>query len=382
MASSGSDIADGIVPDKGPEHIAPPLAGFAPWHKIRKHYIRRHQWNELTRRNVKGSWRADLQEPSGMASQANSAMHVSHPLRCLVIPGNHLLDLRSMWTEISPLDCFIRYLGFNHGQGSGEVGTEVHVANNGVTSLAGVIPDSLVLKDRFEAITGSDSLAYKYLCAYGPYHLVNLDLCGSMFPNTAQDVEPYYTALNRLLEYQFAAQKTNWLLFLTTMIEPAVVDGEWMKRLCEPTRTNFNAHPDFAMKLAGLLPRAALEGGSVDLRGLSEGEMIHLFGVALGKWLLHLGQSPSPKWTVAMRRSFRYTINLDIGAVMLSLAFEMTPNFAPPVDLTGMSRLDLVAKTFPSEVQCAMKLAESVARIADVEKKLEEDAAMRENRSS
>lgn len=377
MTSPGSDIADGIVPDKGPEHVAPPLAGFEPWHKVRKQYIRRHQWNELTRRNVNGKWRTDLQRPSDAAGQMHSTMHVAQPLRCLVIPGDHLLDLRSLWTEISPLDCFIRYLGFNHGQGSSEVGTDVHVANNGVTSLTGVIRDSLVLKDRFEAISGTSSPAYKYLRNYGPYHVVNLDLCGSMFPNTAQDFAPYYTALNRLLEYQFAAQKTNWLLFVTTMIEPAVVDGEWMKRLCEPTRTNFDAHPDFAMKLEGLLPRTALEGGSVDLGGLSEDEMIHLFGVALGKWLLHLGQSPSPKWTVAMRRSFRYTINLDRGAVMLSLAFEMTPNFAPPVDLTGMSKLDVVTKIFPSEAQCAMKLAESVARIVDVERKLEEDAGMK-----
>jgi hypothetical protein len=40
-----------------------------------------------------------------------------------------------------------------------------------------------------------------------------------------------------------------------------------------------------------------------------------------------------------MSRSFRYSINEEKGAVMLSLAFEMTPNFTPPVDATGMSKL-------------------------------------------
>jgi hypothetical protein len=379
MSSPGSDIGDGIVPEKRPEHIAPPRTEFLPWHKVRKQFIRRHQWNELTKRNVNGKWRSDLQKPSDTSGQAHSTMLVTHPLRCLVIPGNHLLDMRSMWAEISPLDCFIRYLGFNEGHGSSEVGTDVYVANNAVTSLAGVLSDSQVLKDRFEAIAGTNSPAYKYLRNYGPYHVVNLDLCGSMFPNTAQDVGPYYTALNRLLEYQFAAQKTNWLLFITTMVEPAVIDKEWMQRLCKPTRENFDAHPDFATKMEGLLPRAALEGEpmSVNLSGLSEDELIRLFGVALGKWLLRLGQSPSPKWTVGMRRSFRYSINEDKGAVMLSLAFEMTPNFAPPVDATGMSKLEVAAKTFPSEAESALKLAESVARIADVDGKLAEDAEMK-----
>lgn len=378
MSSPGSDIGDGIIPEKLPEHIAPPRTEFLAWHRVRKQFIRRHQWNELTKRNVNGKWRADLQKPSDATGHPHSTMLVTHPLRCLVIPGNHLLDVRSMWAEVSPLDCFIRYLGFNEGHGSSEVGTEVHVANNAVTSLAGVLPDSQVLKDRFEAIAGAASQAYKYLRNYGPYHVVNLDLCASMFPNTAQDCEPYYTALNRLLEYQFAAQKTNWLLFITTMVEPAVVDKERMQRLCKPTRENFDDHPDFAAKMEGLLPRAALdvEAMNVHIGGLSEDEMIRLFGVALGKWLLVLGQSPSPKWTVGMRRSFRYLINDDKGAVMLSLAFEMTPNFAPPVDPTGMSTLEIAAKIFPSEKESAVKLAESVANIADIDGKLAADTEM------
>ena len=374
-----SDIGDGIIPEKRPEHIAPPRSDFLPWHKVRKQFIRRHQWNELTKRNVNGKWRANLQKPSETLGQTQSMMHVENPLRCLVIPGNHLLDVRSMWTAINPLDCFIRYLGFNEGHGSGEVGTDVHVANNAVTSLEGVLPNSQVVKDRFESIARASSPAYQYLKNYGPYHIVNLDLCGSMFPNTVQDVEPYYTALNRLLEYQFAAQKTNWLLFITTMVEPAVMDNERMQSLCRPTRENFDSHPVFAAKMEGLLPRAALEceEGNVNPEGLSEEELIRLFGVALGKWLLRLGQSPSPKWTVGMRRSFRYSINDDKGAVMLSLAFEMTPNFAPPVDATGMSKLEVTAKAFPSEAECAVKLAESVASIADVDMRLAENAEMK-----
>ena len=62
---------------------------------------------------------------------------------------------------------------------------------------------------------------------------------------------------------------------------------------------------------------------------------------------------------------------------MLSLAFEMTPNFAPPVDETGMSKLKNDVKSFPTEHESAVKLAESVANIIDIDDKLATDAAMK-----
>jgi hypothetical protein len=380
VSSENSDIADGIIQEKLPEHIAPPRTEFLPWHKVRKQYIRRHQWNELTRRNVKDAWRQDLQKPSSTAMQGLSTMTVTKPLCCLVIPGNHLLDVRSMWTEIGPLDCFIRYLGFNEGQGSKDVGTDLHVANNAVTSLEGVVSDSQVLKDRFEAIIG-ETIAYRNLRAYGPYHVVNLDLCGSMFPNTATSADLYYSALHRLLEYQFKTQKLPWLLFVTTMVEPALVDNESMQKLCKPVVENFAAHADFLRKLRDLCPGAFVDEGqcgNLKIDGLSNEGLIRLFGVAIGKWLLKLGHVASPKWTIAMRRSYRYSINVEKGAVMLSLAFELTPNFAPPVDVTGISKLQISPKQFPSELASAVKLAESVANIADVDGKLSEDAEMKE----
>ena len=74
MSPLGSDIAEGIIQDKLPEHIAPPETRFLPWHKVRKQYIRRHQWNKLAARNVNGKWRPDLQKLSAAAGQAQSTM--------------------------------------------------------------------------------------------------------------------------------------------------------------------------------------------------------------------------------------------------------------------------------------------------------------------
>jgi hypothetical protein len=390
MSSSGSDIAEGIAPEQ-PEHTQPAARKYEPmpWHRVRKEFIRQHQWNELAARLVKGSWRRQLQHEerawsldeteSDEALEVPAGVSLDGALRCLVIPGDDLLDLRALWRDMRPWNCFIRYLGFNERQGSDQLGTRVHLANNDVKSLARVGSDSRVLADRFESIAQPQSLASRYLHDYGPYHIVNLDLCGSMFPNTAAPVKPFYDAVMRLLEYQFAKQTSPWLLFVTTMVEPAMADIAALCSLCGPARKNFDTHPDFVERMARLLPTSVFQSSdaNVDITGLSEEQLTQLFGVALGKWLLAVCQSPSPKWSLSMRRSYRYGINEYKGAEMLSLAFELAPNFTPPVDPVGISQVKISAKRFPDESECAVKLAESVANICDVDTLLAADTDMK-----
>ena len=375
-----SDIADGILPDTVPVHIGRRVTGYRAWHKVRKQFVRKHQWNELIKQLVNADWRSTLQKPSDAVKvPPNSTMHVSEPLRCLVIPGDDLLDIRSLWNVISPLDCYIRYLGFNEVQGSQDEGTRVFVANNAVTSLPGVISDSQVLRDRFESIA-RESPGFAQLKRYGPYHVVNLDLCGSLMPNNHKPVEPYITAINRLLSYQFANQKTSWLFFVVTMVEPAMANAAEMARLCIPTRKNYDSNPAFAEAVASLFPASVLKAPDRDaeVTGISEEEMIRLFGVAFGKWLLHLSHSASPEWTVRMRQIHRYQVDENAGAVMLSLAFQFKPNFAPPVDPTGISTLSVLQSNFPSEAEMAVKVAQVVGAIRDVDEELAAKGELRQ----
>jgi|SRR5579864_1490247 len=383
MSSQDSDLANDIVQDSLPVHTEPPRDTFAPWHKVRKEYIRHLQWNELTARLVKGNWRRHLHfeerewsfedgSDEDKEIQLPDEAILDRALTCLVIPGEDLLDVRALWRDIQKLNCWIRYLGFNESHGSDQKGTRVHISNNDVTSLPHVVRNSRVVQDRFEAVAKRDSQAYRYLKECGPYHVVNLDLCGSLFPNTNKDSQEYYAALFQLLAYQFEFQKTEWLLFITTVVEPAVVHAEKLKTLCGPTRDNYIKYEEFASRVLKMLPAEAFpsEEPAINLKALDERQMVQLFGVALGKWLLALCQQAQPRWTVAMRRSYRYSISEEKGAVMISLAFELKPNIAPPVDTTGMANLQLQPKKFPNELECAVKLAESVANIKDVDAEL------------
>lgn len=391
MSDQEPEFADEIIQDRLPEHSQPPRDRFLPWHRTRKEYVRRLQWNELTARMIRRTWRRQLlleetdwplgDPPAGdEILQVPESVLLQRALNCLVIPGEDLLDIRALHRDIQSLNCVIRYLGFNESQGSDQTGTRVHVANNAVTSLDRVVRDSRVIRDRFEAVGRRDSQAYRYLREYGPYHVVNLDLCGSMFPNTANDVQGYYDALLELCAYQFEHQTAEWLLFVTTMVEPALVDFDRLKKLCGPTRENYHKHPEFAGRIVRLVPSEVFSNSksALNLSGLSERQIVDLFGVALGKWLLGLCQTARPQWTVAMRRSYRYSINEEKGAVMLSLAFGLRPNVAPPVDAAGMAAVAVRPRRFPDECECAVKLAESVANIKAVEEELRADPSLRQ----
>jgi hypothetical protein len=348
-------------------------------------------WNEFTIRLVKRRWLQELRqnEPEWTAgtdadevetNEMPSSEAQKRPLKCLVIPGDDLLDIRALWRDTEDQNCHIRYLGFNERHGSDQKGTRIHVANNAVTSLPRVARDSQVVADRFEMISRPNSQARRYLRDYGPYHVVNLDFCGSIFPNTQKDTQPYHDALLELLVYQFAEQKSPWLLFVTTEVQPSIADSGKLESFCRLARANYNAHSEFRDSIGGFLPPSAFEDLNVPviLGNLSEDQMVKLFGVALGKWLLQLSHSAQPQWTIAMRRSFQYYINRDKGAVMLALAFEFSPNIMPPVDHSGISSLDSRPKKFPDECACAVRIAKEVASIQDVDARLDADVELKE----
>jgi hypothetical protein len=375
---------DDIIQDSIPVHTAPPLNNFLPWHRVKKQYVRQFQWGYQTSKMIKDSWRR-LQNPSLVwtldetSNEEVQAPDNSQTLKCLVIPGQDLLDIRALRQEVGELNCYIRYLGFNESHGSDHRGTRIHVANNSVTSFSDVSRDSLVLHDKFESIAKTNSQAYRYLKECGPYHVVNLDFCGSVFPNTVTSSQEYYKALHQLLIYQFEHQTSEWLLFITTRIEPNVANDVELQNLCRPARANFDNHPEFATSLEGLIPTGVfqVEEAVVDIRSLDQDQMIRMFGVALSKWLLTLCQSASPKWSIALRSFYRYSINEDAGSEMVSLAFEFTRNIVRPVDPTGMSQLQTTMQTFPTEMQCAVSIAQAISRIRNVDQELNSDSELK-----
>ena len=386
MKEPNSEFADAIVPDAVPEHTAPARDEFKPWHKVRKQFIREHQWNNLVARMVKrylGGLQTDAEdwslefEGDEDVAEVPDQIRVERPLKCLVIPGDDLLDLRALWRHLRPLNCYIKYLGFNEAQGSDQEGTRVHVAHNDVTSLHHVSRESVVLADRFQSVASLQSQAYRYLKEFGPFHLVNLDLCDTLFPIGAERQTDYYNALYRVAEYQMKNQTSPWLLFITTQVEPGAANADALGKLCAPTKKNYDTHTDFADRVCKLLPKEAFTSSDVvDVSKLSEHHMADLFGIALGKWLITLAASGSPNWIVQMLKSYRYSIKPETSVEMLSLAFLFRPRVTPPTDPTGISAVEVAIPKFPDERESAIRLLSAVERLADVDKLLADDESM------
>ena len=384
MTDDSSDISEDIVPDV-PQHTL--LAReFFPWHKVRKEFIRKEQWNKFIVRYAQRYLRGALQDAAAKEEWTQDSENgipdstkIDRPLKCLVIPGDDLLDIRSLYRDTEDIRCFIRYLGFNSGQGSQQVGTRVHIAHNDVTSLPRISAESQVVHGPFQLVANQQSQAYKYLKQLGPFHVINLDLCDSLFPNKSGDIESNFNGLHGISAYQMKEMATPWLLFITTEVAPGEVDTEQFDRLCRPTKINIRSHDDFEAALSSLMPTAAVnvpDGECVDCSRLSEQQLIDLFGVALGKALLSFCASADETWKVQMLGSHIYSINPAKSVSMLSLAFQFSPIVKPPADATGISSLQLDQPTPFDELELATKLVEAVKKIRNVDSLLQADTEL------
>lgn len=384
MTDESSDLSDDIIPDV-PQHASRERR-FAPWHKVRKEYIRKEQWNKFVIRYAVKYLRQELQEEATDDEwsadddiEIPDSIAIDRPLKCLVIPGDDLLDVRSLHRDTESLQCFIRYLGFNSGQGSHQPNTRVHIAHNDVTSSSRVSNDSIVLHDSFQLVSKQNSQAYRYVKQLGPFHIVNLDLCDSLFPNQDGDIEAYFNGLLAISAYQMKEMATPWLLFITTEVAPTEVNAEQFDKLCEPTKNNLR-NATFQESLSNVIPAESLVvGREVDLSKLADKQLVDLFGVAIGKALLSFCTTAGEAWKLEMRGSHIYSINPEKSVSMMSLAFQFTPIAQPPQDLTGLSTLQLDPPRPFDEAELATKLVASVLKITDIDAILENDIELRES---
>ena len=358
MIEDEASLSDDIVPDI-PKHASFERE-FAPWHKVRKEFVRREQWNRLIIQYAERYLRKEINQ---------------RPLACLVIPGDDLLDIRSLLRDTEALGFRVRYLGFNSRHGSGDVGTPLHVAHNDVTTAyERVDSSSLVIRDPFQRVGSVNSRAFLSVKEIGPFHIINLDLCDSLFPTASGDLPSYFRALHGIAAYQMREMTKPWLLFITTEVSPKEVDVEQFDYLCKPTKQNVQKYEEFDNLFSKVIPSSVLTSGAngkLDCSQLNPKQLVDLFGVAIGKALLSFcanGQG----WKVGMRKSHIYTINMEKQVSMLSLAFEFTPIFTPPEDVTGLSSLKLEKPKPFNELELATRLLKSVLNISNIDDLLKE----------
>lgn len=400
MSDGPSDFADDVVGDEPPRHLLPGEneqeaklnTDFRPWHRVRKQFIRDQQWNWEIQKTVKRYILRDLQkEPDEWGGDEDEKCKLpdhaclERPLRCLVIPGDDLLDVRSLWSALRELRCFLRFIGFNETLTSPARRERSILAESAVCSLDRIAKGSCVLGDPFQRIAQTDSQAFHLFRQNGPYHVVNLDLCDSIVPLEGDPaVQGYYSAMEQLLRYQVRWQTAPWLFFVTTQVDHSAVSQTGMSKLAGPLRENCDHHAEFAAELAKLAPTSAFADTEhkLNVSVLDGDQLIRIFGLVFGKWMMKFLFSGQPQWNVRLLPSYRYILKPDTGVEILSLAFLLQPAHMPPTDKTGMSTLPPPTPPQTDELQTALKLVRATANVRDVNAVLDADpelfARMRE----
>jgi hypothetical protein len=391
---SDTDLGDDIVQDEVPKHVEivlPTRRYFKAWHRVRKQFIRERQWNHeilhLAKR-LRGELQMQEREwgagPPADVSEAEDVLpesvRVERPLRLFVLPGDDLIDVRSMWQQLESEGCYILFLGFNSTLSSEERRQKMAVTESAVTQLAKVCKASHVTGDRFQDIASDKTHAYRLFKQYGPYDVVNLDLCDSLVPRGKPgEMQDNYTALHQLLLYQIQRQRTPWILFATTQVDPTTANQTEINQLAGPTRSNCDNHAEFAAALGARVSEDAFRSDqhAFDISCLDAGKLVEVFGVLLGKWLMKLLNEAKPRCTIKLLSSYRYAIRADMGVEMLSLGFLITPHYAPPIDETGISQLHPQAPAIPTEPEIALQFVDVASRIRDVDAILADDAELR-----
>ena len=316
------DLATGIFGDI--EYTQPRAAPkeFKPWHKPRKQFVRREQWSALLRRLYQNRGPRD-------------------PLRYLGLPGTDLIDLRYLHEQLCrDNERPLHFLGFNtEAQPNSPAHVELSVSLDEVRRLPNVDKQSDVIHDDFRRIGNSNSIAWARTLHLGPFDVVNIDLCDGLASDPPQDNESIYSALAQLMALQ-ARNSKPWLLLITTRIGREMFDADAEQQLISHFRENVANCEGFAEACEELLES---DVESIDPVTCSEGDLLNLTIVAIGKWLSKLVQSQAlSQVELASTQGYRVDpVAAQEDLVSLALRFEpaivaspdpLSPTPPPPED--------------------------------------------------
>lgn len=361
MVDSNDEFGDAF--GEFPEHQItqqPRKDKFAPWHHPRKQYVRIDQWCTEVRTLLKH-----------LKSRGDAG-----PFRYLSLPGNELLDVRALHGTCEREGVLLRYLGFNSvGRGTSDE-TELAISRNEIRNLRSIDHDlSTVVPQRLEDIMNDRAPSFREMTTRGPYHAVNIDLCGSIASHSLDEKEfTLFDVLKKLITFQVNEASFPWLLFLTTRVGPGLVDQRNMELLLDAISGNIKQSELFRGQLGQLFgyQGQALEDAVRELTSRDGKTFVELFCIGFGKWLLKLLYSaPTPRH-LTLLPSLYYRVDAD-HPDMLSLAFRVDTQKFELKDETKLTREALglgVAAVTPhvSEVDLALKLLQNIEGVKDLDR--------------
>ena len=329
-----------------------------PWHKPRKQWMRYNQWNK---------------EIESLIARLNLD---DRAFRYLSLPGDDLLDFRVV-AELCKTKGVkkVRLVGFNTLTDSPKSSQRLAFAMHEVYSLDVVAENSDVHPDDFNAISDTQSVAYKFAKEKGPYDIVNLDLCDS-FSGT-EEKNSYYKAALNLFNLQVRARAEPWVFLLTTRGDRSKVNIADLQKFWSLIAANAQKSLGFREGLETHyvgIPPETIRDPVAHATKLPGCRFEKLFGLCIGKWLLSL-ITASGRWTLRLCDSYWYRTQSSSHPNMLSLAFLFEPFQVDLTDPVGLANVDPPPRQPYNQVAQAISLLEMGNRLVDLDLYLRDDHA-------
>ena len=321
MAPSARDrpIADGVLPEQIDEPAVPvKLDRLFAWHRPRKQLVREEQWIYFSRRLIgRERGRRELREPPNGEPE----------VRYLTLPGIDYLDVRQLADLCREFDCCLTSTGFQSGDESNPNVARAQLREKSLIDAGYITKESHTFPRRFEDIVHTNNPAYRELKSRGPFHVVNIDACGSIARPDADHANRLIDAVYRIVELQLELMTGRWLLFVTADVRPDSIAEETLGGLCDAIFANAKENENFRKRAAPLLDsretdiRAAVRNAA-ERPGMA---FLQLFSLGLAKWFLHLARCKN--WDMKTHHPYCYStmpVGDDIPS-MACLAFEFLP---------------------------------------------------------
>lgn len=348
------DPAEGIFAMTRYSAGQPPAREFKPWHRPRKHFVRREQWTAQARR---------------LFEKRND----DGPLRYLGLPGVDLLDLRYLHQELCvPLHRELRFLGFNsEARPRSNALVDLNTSLDEVRRLGVIDPQSDVIGDDFRSLAREDSIAWQRARKLGPFDVINLDLCDGLATDDPVLQDSIYNAIARLLALQVRSPHP-WIMLVTTRIGKSHFHEDAAGILLDRFNVNLDTCADFADACERLL--GTRDRGDLNPAVCDAVVFLRMMMVAMCKWLMALGQVSGPN-RVELTSSHAYRVNPGAECEdLVSFALRFDPVIKP-----SAGPLHAGTKTSIDECLEGTRIARRASALKDVDGLLENDAALVEN---
>ncbi|MXZ58119.1 MAG: hypothetical protein F4Z16_06515 [Rhodothermaceae bacterium] len=356
-------LADSALPAKVDELAVPlPLDTIRPWHKPRKQYIRERQWKYYTEHLIQ-------------ALKNRHAFNVGETLNYLSLPGIDYFDVEVLAKVAIDANLKLETLGFLAEAEKKPVSARALVREDSLIKKGLIGDKSATVPYRIQDIVNENGQAYREVLERAPFHIINIDACGSIAPPSTGQSNRIITALHQLVGLQLNLMRNPWLLFVTTNVQPDNLNCQVRSQLEEVIKNNADDSEDFRRAAINCLGGANSSDLEDAIKYARNSLKFHsLFSLGFSKWLLR--NAKCVDWDVKCLQFYGYSTLSDTKHIsMPCLAYEFMPR---PVGYTDRAEIVESPTTGPAVgTDYSMRAITRTQEMENIDLLFTQDPAMR-----